>query len=107
MKFRKTAALAAVLGLFAFGQAYSGDGEGCHKHGHGMKKSDTNNDGKVSYDEFRSSHEERMEKHFKRMDANSDGFIDQAEKQAMHDKMREFRNKRQDKNQQKPDEQAS
>ena len=90
MKFRKTAVLTAVLGLFAFGSAYAGDGEDCHKHGDGMKNADTNNDGKLSYDEFRTSHEKRMEKHFKRMDSNSDGFVDAGEKQAMRDKMREM-----------------
>lgn len=99
MSFRKTSALAAMLSLFAFGFAHAGDGEGCHKHGDkdGMKKADTNNDGKLSYDEYRTSHEKRMEKHFKRMDSNSDGFVDATEKQAARDKMREMFKKHHDK----------
>lgn len=90
MKLSKTATLAAMLGLLTFSSAYAGDGEECHKHGDGMKQADVNNDGKLSYDEYRASHEQRMEKHFKRMDANNDGFVDAAEKQAMRDKMREM-----------------
>ncbi|HYD34212.1 MAG TPA: EF-hand domain-containing protein [Methylophilaceae bacterium] len=107
MRFRKTAAFAAMLGLFAFGSAYAGDGEGCHKHGDGMKKSDTNNDGKLSYDEFRTSHEQRMEKHFKRMDANSDGFVDAGEKQAARDKAREMFKKHHPQMQEQSDKSAS
>lgn len=49
-------------------------------------KSDINQDGKISYEEFRATGEQRMENHFKRMDANGDGFIDQSEKQAMREK---------------------
>jgi len=103
MEFRKTAVLATMLSLFAFGSAYAVDGEGCHKHGDGMKKADTNNDGKLSYDEYRTSHEQRMEKHFKRMDANSDGFVDAGEKQAARDKMREMFKKHHPNMQQEPD----
>ena len=107
MRFTKTAALATMLGLFAFGSVYAGDGEGCHKHGDDMKKSDVNNDGKLSYDEFRTSHEKRMEKHFKRMDVNSDGFVDAGEKQAARDKMREMFKKHHPKMQQEPENPAS
>lgn len=107
MKFRKTSALAAVLSMFTIGFAYAGDGESCEKHGHGMKSSDANNDGKVSYDEFKAAHEQRMEKHFKRVDANSDGFIDATEKQAARDKMREHFQKHKEKMQQEPDDKTS
>ena len=109
MKFRKTSALAAMLSLFAFGFAHAGDGEACDKHGHkdGMKKADTNSDGKLSYDEYRTSHEKRMEKHFKRMDANSDGFVDATEKQAARDKMRERFKKHHEKMQQDSDKTSS
>jgi hypothetical protein len=43
---------------------------------------DTNNDGKVSYEEFKAAREKHMEEHFKRRDANGDGYIDQAERKA-------------------------
>jgi hypothetical protein len=107
MKLVKSAALAAMLGMFAFGAAYAGHGEGCDKHGDGMKKADTNSDGKLSYDEYRASHEKRMEKHFKRMDANSDGFVDAGEKQAAREKMREMFRKHHPQMQEKTDETAS
>jgi len=55
---------------------------------------DTDQDGKISYDEYRAFKEKQMERHFKRMDTNSDGFIDESEKQATKDKMREMREKR-------------
>lgn len=59
--------------------------EAVHKTGRGWA-SDVNQDGKISYEEFRAAGEQRMENHFKRMDANGDGFIDQTEKQAMREK---------------------
>lgn len=92
MNISKTSMLVALLSLFAIGFAHAGDDEACDMHGHqdGMKNADTNSDGKLSYDEYRAFHEQRMEKHFKRMDANSDGFVDATEKQAMRDKMREM-----------------
>lgn len=49
-------------------------------------QADTDQDGKISYEEFRAANDKRMEHHFKRMDTNGDGFIDQSEKQAMHEK---------------------
>jgi Ca2+-binding EF-hand superfamily protein len=55
---------------------------------------DTNGDGKVSYDEYRASKEKKIERQFKRMDTNGDGFIDADEKQAQKDKMHEMREKR-------------
>jgi Ca2+-binding EF-hand superfamily protein len=45
-------------------------------------KADTNNDGKVSYEEFKAAREKYMKEHFKRRDLNGDGFIDQDEKKA-------------------------
>ena len=109
MNLKKTSALVAMLSVFAAGFAYAGDGEGCDKHGQkgAMKNADTNSDGKLSYDEFRTSHEKRIEKHFKRMDANSDGFVDAMEKQAARDKMREMFKKHHDKMQQEPDNTSS
>lgn len=39
-------------------------------------KADTNGDGKVSYEEFRAAHEEKLKARFNRLDANGDGFVD-------------------------------
>lgn len=50
---------------------------------------DVNNDGKVSYDEFKAAREQHMEDHFKRRDVNGDGFIDQDEKKAAREKWKE------------------
>jgi hypothetical protein len=43
---------------------------------------DANNDGKVSFDEFKAAREKNMEAHFKHVDTNNDGFIDDTEKKA-------------------------
>ncbi len=43
---------------------------------------DANNDGKVSYEEFKKVRLMHMEEHFKRRDTNGDGFIDADEKKA-------------------------
>lgn len=63
---------------------------------HPLENADTNHDGKISFDEFKAAHEQRMEKHFKLMDKNGDGFIDAQERQAMQDKMREMHKKHQE-----------
>lgn len=68
--------------------ANHGDGKG---HGAMFKEADTNNDGKITYDEFKVQHEKRMGEMFKKLDANADGAIDEAERTAAHEKMREHR----------------
>ncbi len=85
-----------VAGLFVAGALASGFAYAMHEPGHEgdhkgqmFKEADTNNDGKVSHDEFKAQHDKHGEEMFKRMDANGDGFIDEAEKKAMHDKMGE------------------
>lgn len=88
MTFVKILGITAAVAAFGMSNGYA------HDHAEkadGQKterawNSDANNDGKVSYEEFRGASEQRMEKHFRMMDANGDGFIDQAEKQAMKDK---------------------
>lgn len=62
-------------------------------------KLDTDGDGKVSYEEYRTSKEKAHERQFKKMDTNGDGYIDAAEKQAQKDKMRSMREKRKQKSQ--------
>ncbi len=63
-------------------------------HGESEKhemKADANNDGKVSFDEFKAAREQRMEEHFKRRDTNADGYIDETEKKAAREKRHEHR----------------
>ncbi len=60
-------------------------------------KLDADGDGKVSYEEYRTSKEKAHERQFKKMDTNGDGYIDASEKQAQKDKMRAMREKRKQK----------
>lgn len=83
-----------VVGMFVASALVSGFAYATHEQGHEgeqkgkmFKEADTNGDGKVSQDEFKTQHDKRGAEIFKRMDANSDGFVDEAEKKAMHDKM--------------------
>lgn len=56
-----------------------------------FREADTNNDGKISFDEFKVQHEKHMSERFKKVDANGDGYIDEAERKAAHEKMRALR----------------
>jgi len=80
-------ALLAISTLGA-GVAYA-EHDGGREHGDMFKEADTNNDGKVSHDEFKAQHDKHMEEMFKKLDSNGDGFIDEAEKKAGRDNMRE------------------
>ena len=51
-------------------------------------KADSNNDGKVSYEEFKAEREKHMAEHFKRRDTNGDGYIDADEKKAAREGMK-------------------
>ncbi|MDH3557609.1 MAG: EF-hand domain-containing protein [Deltaproteobacteria bacterium] len=42
---------------------------------------DTNNDGKISYEEYMAYHQKLSEERFKSMDADGDGFVTQKEHQ--------------------------
>ena len=59
--------------------AYADNHKGSETEKHEIK-ADVNNDGKVSYEEFKNLRIKHMEPHFKRRDTNSDGFIDAEEK---------------------------
>jgi Ca2+-binding EF-hand superfamily protein len=84
MKLKLILAMLVTLGIVLAGSAYAE-----HEMGHGemFKEADTNNDGKVSFDEFKAQHEKHMNEMFKRLDTNGDGFIDEAERKAGHDSM--------------------
>ncbi len=71
----------------AFGTmaAYADHHGGAETEKHEMK-ADANNDGKVSFEEFKNARMKHMEEHFKRRDANGDGFIDMQEKKAAREK---------------------
>jgi EF hand len=58
---------------------------------------DTDDDGQVSYEEYKASKEKGHARQFKKMDSNGDGYIDAAEKQAQKDKMKAMRDKRKQK----------
>ena len=93
MTVSKIISISAALALLGFGSVHAADAAKtaeAQKMERGWKP-DTNQDGRISFDEFRAAGEKRMKKHFERMDANGDGFIDQAEKQAMHEKWGEKR----------------
>ena len=84
MKFKLVLAVIAAAGMMQVGAAYAD-----HEMGHGemFKEADTNNDGKVSMDEFKVQHEKRMNEMFKRMDTSGDGFIDETERKAAREEM--------------------
>lgn len=72
-----------LLSVFGFGAmaAYADNHKGSETEQHEMK-ADVNNDGKVSYEEFKNLRMKHMDAHFKRRDTNGDGFIDAEEKKA-------------------------
>jgi Ca2+-binding EF-hand superfamily protein len=82
MKLNKMITLIAATGMFLVGQAYAQEAPAASKAGH-MMKADTDQDGKISRDEFRAAQEARGDKRFQRLDANNDGFIDKAERMAV------------------------
>ena len=91
MTFNKLAVLLAASLMLNVAQVSAEDSTSKRES---KMNADSNKDGKISYDEYRTSKEKQMERHFKRMDTSGDGFIDEAEKQAAKDKMREMREKR-------------
>lgn len=86
-KLLSTLLLSTVFatGSFSVMTAYADHHKGADTEKHDMK-ADANNDGKVSYEEFKDARLKHMEEHFKRRDANSDGFIDADEKKAAREK---------------------
>lgn len=89
-RVKKLISYVLVSLLLAFGSAtvYANHHEAGEREKTEMK-ADVNNDGKVSYEEFKAAREKHMEEHFKRRDLNGDGFIDEAEKKAAREKWKE------------------
>lgn len=88
MKLKHIAAVIASAGILMAGTAHADHGP---DHPGMFKSADTNNDGKLSHEEFKAHHDKRMEEMFRKMDTNGDGFVDEAEKKSMHEKMHEHR----------------
>ncbi len=84
---KKSISYLALSVVLAFGAAsvYAEHHGGKETEKHEMK-ADVNNDGKVSFEEFKSARMKHMEEHFKRRDTNGDGFIDADEKKAAREK---------------------
>lgn len=64
------------------------------KHAERFAKTDTNNDGVISRDEFLASHAKRAEEMFTKIDADNDGKVTKDEMKAGHEKMRADMKKR-------------
>lgn len=54
-----------------------------------IMKADANNDGKVSFEEYKAAHEEKLKARFKRKDVNNDGFVDLEEKKIAKQKRKQ------------------
>ena len=91
MKVKYVLTALSVLCTFGLTNAQAHDMQPQDKMRAAFEQADTNQDGKISAEEFRIAHEKRGEEMFKKMDANGDGFIDEAERKAFHEKMREHR----------------
>ena len=63
-------------------------GEKIEKKKEVKEDADIDNDGKVSYEEFKNARMKHMEEHFKRRDTNGDGYIDADERQAARAQMK-------------------
>lgn len=74
----------AVL-IFIISNAYAETDETIND----VMKADQNNDGKVSFEEYKALHDARMRERFNSKDLNQDGFVDVEEKQIAKQKLEE------------------
>lgn len=104
MKALKIMALAATVAMFSMSHVYAQEAAADSGRTAHQMKADTDQDGKISHEEFTAASQQRSEKHFKRMDANADGFIDKAERHAAFAKMcaRKHQHRAQDKAEAQP-----
>ena len=61
-------------------------GQHAEKRHHDAGQWDTNNDGKVSFKEFKAAKTNNLNEKFKKMDVNGDGFISKEDRIARHQK---------------------
>lgn len=66
-------------------------GPGGGKPGAMFQKCDTNNDGKLSKEEFMACRNQRAAAHFDKIDANHDGYVTKEEMQKAHAEMQKHR----------------
>lgn len=85
-KTMTTFLISSVLALSTFA-AYAEHHEGKESEKHEIS-ADTDNDGKVSFEEFKNVRMKYMEEHFKRRDTNGDGYIDADERKAARANMK-------------------
>ena len=83
-----TLVIASGIALSAM-SVYANHHEGAKDdHSKWEMKADTNQDGKISFDEYKAVRDQHMQERFKRKDTNNDGFIDEAERNAAKEKWR-------------------
>ena len=85
MKYVLSSVLSLALLMFAATDAFAfcskGNSNYAGKKQCSMDKMDANKDGKVTFDEFKAAHDERMQQRFSRMDADGDGVITEEDRQ--------------------------
>ena len=75
------AALVVAGSALAQGQGQGkGKGKG-QQHGQNLKQADTNNDGKVSFDEWKAARPNGTQERFNTLDTNKDGFLTKEDRQ--------------------------
>lgn len=86
---KKSISYVALTAMLAFGAVtvYAEHHAGSEAEKHAMK-ADVNNDGKVSFEEFKNARIKKMEQRFKHRDTNGDGFIDESERAAAKEKFK-------------------
>lgn len=91
MLIRTSKLLLLMLAIGSAGVAYAEDPAPEPQRPAVFVKADANQDGKVTYEEYRAASEKRIEAQFKRMDLNGDGVIDEAERLTLKEKMKDMR----------------
>lgn len=87
---RISLSIAAAVCLSMPAMAEAGDGKNCplkqKKECNYIDKMDANNDGKVSFEEFKEARKASAQKKFDRLDSNGDGFISKDDKKTSYKK---------------------